>query len=96
MSDYYYLAPGEEKYVASGLVSWYGLSCYRLLYSYVGGTSSSYNICGASSVCQNSTTSPGTLSYKTFGFEYIAYIDGQQITKRQIGKELIIKCREPY
>jgi len=28
-----------------------------------------------------------------FGFEYIEYIEGQQITKRQIGaKPLIIKC----
>ena len=93
-SDYYYLAPGEEKYIAAG--SWYGLPCNRYVLSYVGGTSSGYFVRGASSVCQNSTTSPGTLSYKTFGFEYIMYIDGQQITKRQIGKELIIKCREPY
>ena len=94
-SDYYYMAPGEEKYVAPGGTGWYGLPCGRYVYSYVGGMSSSMNVRGASSVCQNSTVSPGTLSYKTFGFEYIAYIDGQQITKRQIGKELIIKCMEP-
>ena len=35
------------------------------------------------------------LDYKSFGFEYIAYIDNQQITKRQIGKDWIVKCREP-
>jgi len=93
-SAYYYLAPGEEKYIAPG-GSWYGLPCYRFVYSYVGGTSSGYDVRGASSVCQNSSSSPGMLDYKSFGFEYIAYIDGQQITKRQIGKELIIKCREP-
>jgi len=94
-SDYYYLAPGEEKYVAPG-GSWYGLSCYRHVYSYVGGTSSSYNVMGASSVCQNSTSSPGVLDYPSFGFEYIEYLDNnQQLTKRQIGKDLIIKCREP-
>jgi len=95
ISDYYYLAPGEEKYFAPGS-SWYGLPCYRYVYSYVGGTSSGLNVRGASSVCQNSSASPGYLDYKTFGFEYIAYIDGQQITKTQIGKDLIIKCMEPY
>jgi len=94
ISDYYYLAPGEEKYIAPAGI-WYGLPCERYVRSYVGGTSSGYTLRGASSVCQNSTTSPGTLSYKTFGFEYILYIDGQQITKKQISKELIIKCREP-
>ncbi|MFA6328920.1 MAG: hypothetical protein WCY41_05735 [Candidatus Micrarchaeia archaeon] len=92
-SDYYYLAPGEEKYIAPG--NWYGLTCYRYIYSYVGGNSSGNNVRGASSVCQNSTSSPGVLDYKTFGFEYIQYMEGQQITKRQIGKDLIIKCREP-
>ena len=35
------------------------------------------------------------LDYKSFGFEYIEYIDNQQITKRQIGKDWIVKCREP-
>jgi len=95
ISDYYYLAPGEEKYVAPG-GNYYGLACYRYITSYVGGTSSDRYVRGAASVCQNSSTSPGMLSYKTFGFEYIVYIDGQQITKRQIGKDLIIKCREPF
>ena len=94
LSDYFYLAPGEEKYVAVG--SYYGLPCNRYMYSFVGGTSSGYYIRGATSVCQNSSASPGYLHYKSFGFEYIEYIDNQQITKRQIGKELIIKCREPY
>ncbi|MFA6328418.1 MAG: hypothetical protein WCY41_03155 [Candidatus Micrarchaeia archaeon] len=94
ISDYYYLAPGEEEYVAPG-GSWYGLTCNRFIVSYVGGNSSGMSIRGASSVCQNSTSSPGALDYKTFGFEYIQYMEGQQITKRQIGKDLIIKCREP-
>jgi len=93
-SDYYYLTPGEEKYVAPGGV-WYGLPCYRYVYAYVGGTSSGAAARGASSVCQNSTTSPGTLDYKSFGFEYIVYIDGQQITKKQIGKDFIVKCLPP-
>ncbi len=94
-SDYYYLAPGEEKYIGVG-GSWYGLACNRYIASYVGGTSSNNNVRGAASVCQNSTTSPGTLDYKTLGFEYIQYVEGQQITKRQIGKEWIVKCGPPF
>jgi len=94
-SDYYYLAPGEEKYIAPSSGSWYGMICQRYIRSYIGGTSSGYDIRGASSVCENSSSSPGMLDYKTFGFEYIEYIEGQQITKRQIGRDLIIKCREP-
>jgi len=94
MADYYYLAPGEEKYIAPGS-SWFGLTCYRYVRSYVGGASTDTYVRGASSICQNSTTSPGMLDYPSFGFEYIEYIDNQQITKRQIGKDLIIKCREP-
>jgi len=94
MSDYFYLAPGEERYVAPG-GSWYGLPCYRYVRFLTGGTSSEKDARGASSICQNSSASPGMVNYKTFGFEYIAYIDGQQITKRQIGRDLIIKCREP-
>ena len=94
LSDYYYLAPGEEKYVAAS--SWYGLPCSRLVASYIGGTSTGMDVRGASSVCQNSNASPGVLDYPSFGFEYIVYIEGQQITKRQVGKDLIVKCREPY
>jgi len=93
LSDYYYLAPGEEKYIA--VSSWYGLPCNRYVYSSDGVSTSKGWVGGASSVCQNSTSSPGVLDYKTFGFEYIQYMEGQQITKRQIGKDLIIKCREP-
>jgi len=58
-------------------------------------TSSGSYIGGASSLCQNSSTSSGTLDYKTLGFEYIEYVEGQQITKRQIGKEFIVKCLPP-
>jgi len=93
MNDYYYMAPGEEKYFAY-ILAFSGIPCSRSIYSIQGG-SGGHNVGGASSLCQNSSASPGYLDYKTLGFEYIEYIDGQQITKRQIGKELIIKCREP-
>jgi len=47
---------------------------------------------GATSFC-STDMSKGTLVVPNFGFEYIAYIDNQPITKRQVGaKPLIIKC----
>jgi hypothetical protein len=34
---------------------------------------------------------------KDFGFEYVEYVDGQQITKREIGgKPLVLGCNEPH
>jgi hypothetical protein len=90
ISDYYYMAPGEEKYFDL----WFGSPC-RWFFYMITGASTSYYAGGASSICQNSTTSPGTIDYKTFGFEYIEYIDNQQITKREIGKEFIVKCLPP-
>jgi len=93
ITDYYYLAPGEEKYFADD--SFFGVPCHMDLYVETGASSGSF-VGGASSVCQNSTVAPGTLDYKTFGFEYIEYIDGQQITKSQVGKELIVRCMSPW
>ena len=92
IADYYYLAPGEELYF--GVASMYNLPCHRFLADVTGATGA-YSLGGASSICQNSTTSPGFLNHKTFGFEYIEYVDNQQITKREIGKELVIRCKPP-
>ena len=50
----------------------------------------------AKTLCQNSNSAPGMLQINNFGFEYIEYVDGQQITKREMGsKPLLIKCIEP-
>jgi len=92
ISSYYYLAPGEEKYVGHGW--WFGLLCRRSIYSSTGGSATAY-VGGASSVCQNSSTTPGTLDYKSLGFEYVVYMEGQEITKRQIGKDFVVKCLPP-
>jgi len=93
ISDYFYMAPGEEKYFA--WTSGYGTECNWQLYATTGASNSIY-LGGASSNCQNSSASPGMLDYKTLGFEYIEYLDnGQQITKRQIGKDWIVKCLPP-
>ena len=90
ISDYFYMAPGEEKYFAHG----HGTPCGRQI-NCAAGASGGGQVGGASSVCQNSTASPGVLDYKSLGFEYIEYIDGQQITKRQIGKGWIVRCNAP-
>jgi len=92
ISDYFYLGPGEEKYFSYS--SSFGTPCGWVIVATDSATTNGY-IGGASSLCQNSTTAPGTLDYKSIGFEYIAYIDGQQITKRQIGKDFIVKCMPP-
>ena len=96
ISDYYYMGPGEEKYFATDWAHG-GSYCRRHIQFSTGASGSNYVVGGASSVCQNSSSSPGMINFNTFGFEYIEYIDGQQITKRQIGiKPLIAKCNTPY
>jgi len=86
ISDYYYLAPGGEAYF--GMTA--GLVCNRQIFTYASPSSGTV-IGGATSICANSASSTGTLVLP-MGFEYIEYIEGQQITKRQIGKPAIIKC----
>jgi len=92
ISDYYYLAPGEEKYIGKQIT--FGTACDRGMIARTT-ASGTYAVGGATSVCANSTSSPGTLTFPSMGFEYIEYIDNQQITKRQIGKQVIIKCLPP-
>jgi len=94
MTDYYYMAPGEEKYF--GINGYFNVPQSREIDLYLkGGASSQCYLSGASSICNyNNTINPGTLQMDDFGFEYIEYIEQQQITKRQRGiKPLIIKCR---
>jgi len=94
ISDYFYLAPGEENYLAwSGIAV--GVQCDRY-YNYRTAATTIYAVGGATSLCQNSSSSPGTLVVPSFGFEYVEYLDNnQQITKREIGKPLIVKCVPP-
>jgi len=58
----------------------------------VGVSGWSHTLSAASSVC--GSDGKGTLLINKFGFEYIEYIEGQQITKREIGqKPFILKCQ---
>jgi len=91
ISDRLYMAPGEEKsfgYSWNGVPSNYGIDIYP-----AGSSCGGCCMAVASSGCQNSTTAPGTLQIDGFGFEYIEYVDGQTITKRQVGaKPFVAKC----
>jgi len=82
ITDYFYIAPGAD---FSGSWSIYAMSS-------INGSAGSYYLYAASSKCQSLTPSSGTLVIPNFGFEYVVYIEGQQVTKRQIGKPLMIKC----
>jgi len=97
ISDYYYLAPGEEKYFAR-LGSFTGIPATReIAFKASGCASTTYQLCGASALCEANadTNTPvvGQAVIPNFGFEYVQYIEGQQITKREVGaKPLAIKC----
>jgi len=94
MNSYLYMAPGEKIIFSTPGVHG-GSYCRRAIFFQTDATSTNY-VGGAKSVCQNSSTAPGTVVFNSFGFEYIEYIDGQQITKREIGsKPFVIKCRQP-
>jgi len=100
LSDYFYLAPGEETYLADtndGGKTHYNVPVQRFFGfrpTASGGASGGYYLYAASATC--SPTAPyGSAVVKNFGFEYIEYVEGQQITKRQVGKDLIIKCSQP-
>jgi hypothetical protein len=96
ISDYYYLAPGEEKYF--GWTAFSGIPCEYHIGFVKSSSGSPYGnyVGGATSVCENSTTNPGIVEFKTFGFEYIEYVEGKEIVKKQIGSvPLMIKCLPP-
>jgi len=92
ISDWFYMAPGEEKYFHTNRD---GFQAYVHFILYPTGQAAFSNVLPAySSGCQNSSVNPGMLLVNNFGFEYIEYVEGQQITKRQIGtKPLVIKCQ---
>ena len=94
IANYYYLGPGEEQYFGDYWAG-YGVACDRDV-NIISSSTADVNIGGASSVCANSSNSPGMVALPSMGFEYIEYLDNnQQITKRQIGKQVIIKCLPP-
>jgi len=56
-----------------------------------------YNLPGAMSANCSRTAPYGTAAINNFGFEYVQYTDGAQITKQQIGtKPAMIRCMNNY
>jgi len=89
-----YLAPGEEtcfNHWALPSVTCPNGGPYSVYFTTGSGSTGTHVLYGAKTVCNSDGT--GILDIPQFGFEYIEYIDGQQLTKREIGsKDLLIKC----
>jgi len=95
-----YLYPGDEKIFAdsdyfpgapTGTGGWAGSSDVGRFFV------PDYQMSGAMSSNCSSAAPYGTAVMNSFGFEYIEYIEGQQITKREIGtKPVVIKCMNNY
>jgi len=91
ISDYFYLAPGEEMAFATSIGSLLPAGGTELRVHFSNNGSISVNVLGGAK--QYCTSSSSYVDYDSFGFEYIEYINGQQVTKRQIGsKPLFFKC----
>ena len=107
ISDFYYLAPSEEKTLKGSTFG--GQHMIITTSESTNTASTTYLFSAASAKCKSPSSSSngtqflidiannpsydwGTLEIKDFGFEYIMYVDGVEITKRQIGKPLMVEC----
>ena len=93
ISNYFYLAPGEEKFIGTSIMG--GSKQFVYFWSTEwAGANDSIVVSSVTPGTGCSTASPwGTVMMSNFGFEYILYLEGQQITKKFIGaKPLMIKC----
>ena len=108
ISDFYYLAPGEEKTLKSSAFSGQHM-IIAMPDAGNSATNNTYNFNAAAVKCRSPVDNGnitqflaeianypnydyGTLEIKDFGFEYIQYVEGVQITKRQVGKPLLARC----
>jgi len=90
ISDFFYMAPGEEKYFSE-----WQTKAPEFNVRITKNAGSNLYVGGADSTCGDSSTpTTATTSIRNFGFEYIEYLDNnQQITKREIGaKPLVMRC----
>jgi hypothetical protein len=87
ISDYFYLYPGEEKYF--GYIYALGYNFSRCDYSLQWPHSQAVSLCTNSS----NPNERGYFVLNEFGFEYIEYVEGKEIYKKQIAPQpLVIKC----
>jgi hypothetical protein len=97
MSTKYRLAPGEESYFAyhyifPGIPDLGSGNRSFVMFSHESsGAAYTFAPGSAQSVCQLNAPY-GSLIANNFGFEYQVTIDGQTLTKREIGKPLVINC----
>ena len=83
------LASGEETCIGNHQMP--QCSIWSLQYDLASAAQVYLNVLnGSKSACDSS--GKGTLVINDFGFEYVETVEGQQITKREIGKPLIVKC----
>jgi hypothetical protein len=76
IKDFFYLAPSEEKYFAWQHVPLVSLPCnYEVITWDKPLEAWMIYFIQSSTVCRNSTADPGFLIIKTFGFEYIEYVE---------------------
>lgn len=82
IADFFYLSPGEEKYFNPTWIT----------------TPHTYHIeftqAMVAQKCSDSANpDSGRVVVNSFGFEYVQYVESQQITKREIGaRPLIMRC----
>jgi len=92
LSSFLSIAPGGEDYLGY----WTGLPTTREIDFFPDGSCSDpYKLCGADNLCYPNV-SYGTFVVRDFGFEYTEKIEGQSVTKRQVGaKPVMIRCSPP-
>ena len=108
ISDFYYLAPGEEKTLKGSAFGGQHM-IIAMPESINTATTASYIFNAAAVRCRSPVNNNnatqfnidianypnydyGALQINDFGFEYVMYIDGVEITKRQVGKPLLARC----
>ena len=99
LRDYFVLSPGEETYFGS-YVYWPGLPTQIKFFgvpktNYPSSATAPVLNGVAQSQCEVSPPY-GQLVVKGFGFEYEVEINGQRVTKRQVGPLLIVRCTKTY
>jgi len=88
ISDVAYLAPGAEVCFGDPHRNCKDKS---LFFALPAGYSGAASLRALTSFCDSS--GKGVITMPNFGFEYIEYIEGQQITKREVGqKPLLLRC----
>lgn len=98
ISSVYSLAPGEEAYFGHPAV-FPGIPIERNFVLTTGEPEAAYYLGRVATACGTSPSSGGFgyLVVNNFGFEYVQYVEGQTVTKREIGaKPLVVKCSQPY